>query len=96
MSKLKEKTGIYTYNEQKVQYMSISDNDDTNTTTDSKWYNVINMKDDSNSNKMIKRVLWIATCTLSLSLLVLITLLCTGMITTTIVFIANITIITRC
>ena len=85
MSKLKEKTGIYNFAEQKVQYMSIDD-DDSSSSNSSKWNNVI-INNNNDSHKMLKNVIWIASFTLSLSLLVSITLVCTGtiiIITTTI------------
>ena len=87
MSKLKEKTGIYNFAEQKVQYMSIDDDDSSNSNSSrSKWNNVI-IDNNNDSHKMLKNVIWIASFTLSLSLLVSITLVCTGtiiIITTTI------------
>ena len=76
MSKLKEKTGLYNFAEHKVQYMSISDDDNNN---NNKWQNNIKIDNNDNYNyKMIKKVLWIASFTLSLSLLVSITLLFSG------------------
>jgi len=80
MSKLKEKTGLYNFAEHKVQYMSISDDDDNNNNNNNnKWQNNIKIDNNDNYNyKMIKKVLWIASFTLSLSLLVSITLLFSG------------------